>query len=84
MYFCCCSVCCCPAVAAAAVLLRAAAVRRRVPDDAICSCGLLHLIPVFSFSSFKHDIFLMYHVAVLSHVRPRFTCNPMHIIHPRK
>ena len=32
------------AVAAAAVV-----VRQRVPDDAICSRGLLHLIPVFLF-----------------------------------
>ena len=51
MYFCCCccSVCCYTAVAAAAVLLLAAAVRPRVPDDKICCCGTLHLIPVFSF-----------------------------------
>ena len=50
MYICCCcSVCCYTAVAAAAVLLLAAAVRPRVPDDKICCCGTLHLIPVFSF-----------------------------------
>ena len=53
------ALCCYPAVAAAAVLLLAA-VRRRVPDDVLCSCGVLHLIAVFSFSSFKHDLFLMY------------------------
>ena len=49
----------------------AAAVCHRVPDDTICCCGLLHLLPAFSFSSFKHDLFLMYHLAVLSHLRPR-------------
>ena len=61
------SCCCC-----SAVLLLDAAVCHRVPDDAICSYGLVHLIPVFSFSSFKHDLFLMYPLAVLSHVQPRF------------
>ena len=50
MYLCCCcSVCCYPAVVAAAVLLLAAGVGHRVPGDTICCCGLLHLIPVFSF-----------------------------------
>ena len=44
--------CCYTTVAAAA-----AAVRHRVPDDKFCSRGLLHLIPVISFSSFKHDFF---------------------------
>ena len=40
---------------------------------------LLHLIPVFSFSSFKHDLFFMYPLAVLlSHVQPRFTYNTYH------
>ena len=73
---CCCSVCCYPAVAAAAALLLAAAVRHRVPDDAICSCGLLPPIPVFSFSAFEHVLFLMYPLAVLPHVEPRFTYNP--------
>ena len=80
-----CSVSCYPAVAAAAVLLLATTVRHRVPDDAICCCGLLHLIPVFYFSSFKHDLSLMYRLAVLSHVQPRFTYNlTIHIIYPRK
>ena len=33
----------------------------------------LNLIPVFSFSSFKRDLFLMVpFLAVLSHLRPRF------------
>ena len=36
------------------LLLLAAAVRDRVPDGKICSRGSLHLIPVFSFSSFEH------------------------------
>ena len=50
IYFCCCcSFFCYPTVAAAAVLLLAAAVRHPVPDDALCSCGSLHPIPVFSF-----------------------------------
>ena len=57
MCFCCCSVCCYLAVAAAAVLLLAAAIRHRVPNETISCCGLLRLIPVFSFSSFKHDLF---------------------------
>ena len=34
--------------------------------------GSLNLIPVFFFSSFKRDFFLMYPLAVLSHLRPRF------------
>ena len=36
------------------------AVRHRVPDGKNCSRGSLHLIPVFSFSSFKHDLFSLY------------------------
>ena len=48
----------------------------------LCCGSSLHLIPVFSFSSFKHDLFLICTLAVLSHVQPRFTYNPMvHIIH---
>ena len=59
---CCCVVCCYTAVAAAAaacccLLLLAAANRHRVPEGKVCSRGSLHLIPVFSFSSFKHDFF---------------------------
>ena len=73
MYFCCCcSVYCYHAVAAAAVLLLAAAVRRRVPGDTICCCDFLHLIPVFSFSSFQHELFLCTPWQYLSHVHPRF------------
>ena len=37
--------------------------------------GSLNLVPVFFFSSFKHDLFRMYYVyplTVLSHLRPRF------------
>ena len=52
----CCSVCCYSAVAAAAVLLIPAAVRHRVPDGKFVA-GSLNLIPVFTFSSFKRDIF---------------------------
>ena len=58
--------CCC-------LLLLAAAVRHRVPDDIICCCGLMHVIPVFS--SFKHDFFFMYPLALLSHEQPRLTYN---------
>ena len=53
-------------------LLLAAAVRHRVPDGKICSRGSLHLIPVFSFSSFKHDLFSTYPLAVPSHFHSRF------------
>ena len=56
----------------------AAAARYRVPDDKICCCPL-NLIPVLSFSSFKQSfsyfkqcLFLVYPLAVLSHLRPRF------------
>ena len=68
IHFCClcCAMCCYPAVAAAPVLLLAAAVRHRVPSNTICCCGLLHLIPVFYFSSSKHELFLMYPLTVLS------------------
>ena len=59
------------------MLLLAAAVRHLVPGDTIYCCGLLHLIPVFFFS-FKHDLFLMYPLAVLSHVQPRLTYNTFH------
>ena len=68
----CCSVC-------YATLAAAGTVRHRVPDGKICCCGSLHLIPVFSFSSsFKHELFLMYPLAVLSHLQPRFTYNTYH------
>ena len=43
----------------------AAAVRHRVPHGKNWCCGSLHLIPVFSFSSFKHDLFSMSPLAVL-------------------
>ena len=42
------------------------ALRHRVPGDTMCCCGLLHLIPVFYFSSSKHELFLMYPLTVLS------------------
>ena len=64
MYFCC---CCCSAVCRylsavcryTSVAAAAAAVRLRVLDGNICchgsGRGSLHLIPLFYFSSFKHD-----------------------------
>ena len=39
-----------------------------------------NLIPVFSFSSFNHDVFLMYPLAVLSHLRARFACTTSPVI----
>ena len=61
------------------LLLFAAAVGHRVPDGKICCCGSLHLIPVFSFSSLKHDLFTMHPLAVLSHLQRRFfTYNTYH------
>ena len=45
--------------------------------------GLVLLIPAFSFSSFKHDTFLIFPLAVLlSHVQPRCTYNPIHNAYP--
>ena len=63
-------------VAILPLLLLAAAVRHLVPDGIVCRydkfvAGSLNLIRVSSFSSFKHDLVLMYHLAVLSHLRPR-------------
>ena len=69
-----------PSVATAAVVLFAAAVRHRVPGDTICYCGLLHLIPV---RSLQTRFFLVYPLAFLSHVQPRFTLGMIHIIHSR-
>ena len=67
LLYCC---CCCS--------YSAGAVRHRVPDGTFCCCASLHLIPVFSFSFFKHDIFLMHALAVLSQLQPRFTYNTYH------
>ena len=53
-------------------LLLAAAVRHGVPDGQICCCCSLHLVPVFAFSPFKHNLLLMYPLAVLSHSQRRF------------
>ena len=39
--------------------------------------GSLNLIPVFSFSSFRRDLFLAYPLAVLS---PRFACSTFSVI----
>ena len=90
MYFCCAVAALCVAILLllqlqrCCLLLLAAAVRHRVPNHAICCCGLLHLIPAFCFSSFKRGL-LMYPLAVLSHAQTRFTYNPIiHTIHPRK
>ena len=52
------------------VLLIAAAVRHRVRAKIVA--GSLNLIPVFSFSSFQRDLFLLYPLAMLSRLRPRF------------
>ena len=46
----------------------AAAVRRRVPDDAICCCGLLQLIPVFFLFIQTRFVFNAAPLAVLSRV----------------
>ena len=54
-------------------LLLPAAVRHRMPHGKICCFTSLSLIPVFSFSTFQHDLFLMHPLAVLPHVRPRYT-----------
>ena len=63
---CCCSVCCYADAVAAAVLLLPAAVRHRVPDDKIY-CWFIE-----SYPSVFIDFFLMYPLAVLSRLRPRF------------
>ena len=66
-------------VAILLLLQLAAAVRNRVPDGKTCCCGSLNLIPVFCSSSFKHDLFFMYPLAVLSH----YDLDSPIIIHPR-
>ena len=72
---------CCyhPVVAEAAVLPLAAGVCHRVPDDAIRCCSVLHLIPVFSFPSFKqktkNDATLG--STAVACTQPRFTYNPI-------
>ena len=58
---------------AAAVLLLAGAVRHRVPNDAISRCVFKKSdFSVFFFDNFKTFFFLMYPLAVLSHVQPGF------------
>ena len=42
--------------------------------------GSLNLIPVFSFSSFKHGLFLMCLLSVLSHLRPRFAYDTSSVV----
>ena len=59
---CCCGVCCYTAVAivAAACCFCSSSCAGRQN----CCCGSVHLIQVFSFSSFKHDFFSMHPLAV--------------------
>ena len=54
-----------------AILLQllAAAVPHRVPDGKSCCCGSLNLIPIFLISSFKHDLFSVCPLVVLSHLQ---------------
>ena len=51
------------------LLLLAAAVRHRVLDGKKCCFGSLHLIAAFSVSSFKHDLFSVCPLVVLSHLQ---------------
>ena len=69
MYFCCCLLL---LLLCSVLLYWCCCCCHRAPDGQICCCGSLHLIPVFSFFSFKHDIFSMYPLAVLSHLQQRF------------
>ena len=58
---CCCRCCCC------------CCVLYLVSDgNTVFVAGSLNLISAFPFSSFKHDLCLMYPLAVLSHLWPRF------------
>ena len=41
-------------------------------DSSMSCCCPLHQSPVFFFFPLQHDIFSMYTLAVLSHLRPRF------------
>ena len=64
------------------LLLLLAAVRHCVPDGKYVF-GSVNVIPVFPFSSFKHDLNLMYPFAVLlyrSHLRPRFAYTTSSVI----
>ena len=65
------------------LLLLTAAVGHRVLDGKMCCCGSLHLIPVVSFSSFKHDSFSMYPLAVLCRIYSVEFLLIIRIIHPR-
>ena len=73
--YCCCCCCCCSmcrytavlAASAAAVCAAAVRHRHRVPDVKFLG-GSLNRIPIFSFSSFKYDVFLMYPLTVRSHL----------------
>ena len=49
-------------------------------DSSMSCCCPLHQIAVFFFFPFQHDIFSIYTLAVLSHLRPRFeSYNSYHI-----
>ena len=72
---CCCCRCCCCGVAI--LLLQQQCWCFLLLFVIVCRMAkfvadLLNLIPVFSFSSFKRDLFLLYPLAVLSRLRPRF------------
>ena len=71
---CCCVVCCYAAVAAAAaaccLLLLVVIVGRMAKFVSVVHS--LRVIPVYSSSSFKHDLFSMHPLAILSHFQRRF------------
>ena len=60
-------------------LLLAAAVRHRVPDDKNC-CWFAESDSSVFFLVIKHDLFLMYPLAVLSYLRPGFAHNTSSVI----
>ena len=62
VYCYCCHTCCCCCCCCCCCLLLLFVIVCRMTKFA---AGSLNLIPVFSFSSFKHDVFLMYRLAVL-------------------
>ena len=59
------------------LLLLLAAVRHKCAGWRNIVAGSLNLIPVFSFSSIKHDLSFMHPLAALSHLPPRFTYIPL-------
>ena len=71
----CCSACCNTAAVAAAAGSSStvpAAVCHRVPDGKYILLCFVDSDPSVSLSSFKRDFFLMYPLADLSHLRPRY------------